>query len=158
MIGEEIAVQPHPRRRDVELAAEEISEVREQLGVRVRDLERVPTLRSFRPVQHASGGIRIAALVRETSSLVLIRPSHRSSALCLLRARDCAAPLASIVEGASLVRRQDDVANPLARGALRHADERCHLANREAGRTKLASLSSFICFHNRQRTDSLGRQ
>src|SRR4029079_8609654 len=62
VVGEEVAVDPHLFGVNAELAAQEVAEVREKAGVRVRDLDTVAALRAFGPVEHAAGLVAGATL------------------------------------------------------------------------------------------------
>ena len=64
--------------RSLEVHAKERREVRKQRGIRVRHLDRRPTLVAFGPVEHAACGVIRTSLARQHASVFLIGPPHRT--------------------------------------------------------------------------------
>jgi hypothetical protein len=115
VVHEEVAVDPEVFVGNVEVRSEEFDEEAGHRGIGVRELHRVAALRSLGPVEHASHRIARVLTLRHFASVVLERTAPLSRRVASAGHRSFAVVAGhSPGERGTLLRRQRDVANPVA--------------------------------------------
>jgi hypothetical protein len=157
VIGEEVAVDADLLIADIEVLTEEVCKQGQEFGVRVRHPHAVAAFVALGPVEHAARCVRRIALASKQSTFGLVTRSE-SSCSCSLPYTGDERPTPH-AGGEPCAGRciELDVPDPNADGPSRDAKLALDFLDRPSECAELACLPLFVCFHDRQHIDVLGR-